>query len=41
MGFPVCLVLWGIDYWEKFPKFGNDFQGGAAQDIWRVSGGMP
>jgi hypothetical protein len=28
------------EIWEKFPKFANDFQGVAAQDISREQGGM-
>jgi hypothetical protein len=41
MFFPVGVVLSTSAIWEKFPKFGTDFQVGTAQDISRVSGGMP
>jgi hypothetical protein len=30
----------GLLFWEKFPKFRYDFQGGGAQDISREQGGM-
>jgi hypothetical protein len=41
----MCFLTWSVDsaipeIWEKFPKFGNDFQGGTAQDISREQGGM-
>ena len=35
---PVDVVFGRSAIWEKFPKFANDFQGVAAQDISRVSG---
>src|SRR4029079_8729149 len=37
---PVLCVYCLTRIWEKFPKFGTDFQGAAAQDISREQGGM-
>jgi hypothetical protein len=40
MVFPALSISSRLQIWEKFPKFGYDFQGVAAQDISREQGGM-
>jgi hypothetical protein len=39
VNFPVVWRTSAI--WEKFPKFANDFQEAAEQDMSREPGGMP